>query len=65
VTVKEGEPEAWIFDVPATYIERPPSAAMAEAARRFPGVKGIACQSCDQSKKDEAYYHAQKHNSQK
>lgn len=50
------EPEAWVFDVPSTYVERTPSQAMAEAARRYPNL--ASCRSCPagSSVLDEAYF---------
>ncbi len=58
----EGEPDFWFFEIPAGYVERPPSAAMAEAARRYPNEKSLACGTCSTSRKDEAYFHAQQDN---
>ena len=40
VNVVPGEPEAWIFQIPESYVERTPSEAMAEAARRHPERPG-------------------------
>jgi hypothetical protein len=63
VSLTEGEPPAWIFEVPANYRERSPSAAMAEAARRYPNEE--CCKNAgtdDYSAQDDAYFFAQKQN---
>jgi hypothetical protein len=36
LTIKEGEPDSHLFEIPQDYVERTPSEAMMEAARRFP-----------------------------
>jgi hypothetical protein len=59
VSLTEGEPESWMFEIPATNLERPPHAAMLEASRRFPNYKALNCGTCDQTPKDEVYFHAQ------
>lgn len=58
VSVSEGEPDPSLFEVPTNYVERAPSAAMAEAFRRFPNDRSFDCGTCDQSQKDAAYSHA-------
>ena len=64
VSVTEGEPESWLFDIPQQYTERAPSSAMAEGHRRYPNAKGLDCGSCSQTFRDEAYFHAQTHHRQ-
>jgi hypothetical protein len=56
--VIEGEPDPKLFEVPTGYVERAPSEAMKEASRRYPNAKWLDCGSCDQTPKDEAYFHA-------
>jgi len=57
--VKEGEPPAALFDLPANYTERAPSEVMAERARRFPNEPG-ACPNCKYDDLDKAYRSAGK-----
>jgi hypothetical protein len=57
-TITEGEPDKSLFDIPQGYVERQPSDAMAEAARRHPNDPDWRCPNCSQSQahKDEAYW---------
>jgi len=43
VSVTEAEPDSLLFEIPTGYAERSPSAAMAEAFRRFPKESGFNC----------------------
>lgn len=52
VNVIEGEPDASLFTVPVSYVERRPSAAMAEARRLFPT---FGCSKCNPLPKDLVY----------
>ncbi len=63
VTVTEGEPDPSLFEIPQGYVERQPSEAMAESARRYPNDKDWQCPNCSKSQanKDQAYFHAWKH----
>jgi hypothetical protein len=62
--VAEGEPDPSLFEVPQNYVERPPSAVMAEASRRHPKAAALNCGTCSQASKDEVYIHAQKNHKQ-
>ena len=59
VTLKEGEPEASLFEVPANYVERTPSETVAEAARRFPNDPRFG-KLCDMTQLDNVYNNAVK-----
>jgi hypothetical protein len=56
--ITEGEPDKSLFDIPQGYVERQPSDAMAEAAKRYPNDPDWRCPNCAQSqaRKDEAYW---------
>jgi hypothetical protein len=58
LTVTEGEPDKSLFEIPQGYVERQPSEAMAEAARRYPNDPDWRCPNCSQTQrhKDEAYW---------
>ena len=53
-----GEPPAWLFEVPTTYVERSPTEVFAEAARRYPQRFNPPDPST--RRLDEAYYAARK-----
>lgn len=60
--VKLGEPDPGLFAIPENYVERPPSQAMAEGARRNPGDPALQCSSgcaATHSRFDEVYRRAQ------
>jgi hypothetical protein len=63
VAVTEGDPDGALFEIPKTYVERPPSQAMAESARRYRNSPEWRCPNCAQSQanKDKAYFHHWKH----
>lgn len=56
VALIEGEPEGSLFEIPAAYVERSPSEAMAEAKRKYPNLKDLGGQP-SQPRLDEAYFH--------
>jgi hypothetical protein len=60
VSVTEGQPDPSHFQIPAGYVERSPSEAMAEAARRYPKIMEIQCGPCQNTRLDEAYFHHQR-----
>lgn len=59
VALIEGEPEAWLFEVPAGYVERTPSEALAEAKRRYPNWQELGTPT-SQPRLDQVYVHHQR-----
>ncbi|MCC7174408.1 MAG: hypothetical protein IT159_04360 [Bryobacterales bacterium] len=59
-SVAVGEPDSALFAIPASYIERSPSAVFAEFERRYPSVKKQPCEAPDCNDAgtvlDRAYY---------
>jgi hypothetical protein len=53
VAVAEGSPPSSWFSIPASFVERPPSQALAEFSRRFPGHEGTPAATAE--KLDRAY----------
>jgi hypothetical protein len=53
--VKEGDPPTELFEIPVSYVERAPSAVMAERARRFPADQAAQAAVSRSQPLDEAY----------
>lgn len=59
VTLREGEPDSSLFEIPKDYTERLPSETMALSERLYPNDKAFRCGACDLTRIDEPYLKAQ------